>query len=135
MSTRFLASVCLALSAALTLSGCAAIPMSLALEGADAGMHMVSAESRSFTHSRSEVHTAVVKTLDELQIQLLRDREKGEKIKIVGKTNHLKIYLALEPITPVLTRVSIKVKKNWMMKDQMVAAEILGEIGQTLKHA
>lgn len=123
----------LILTVAVLLNGCAAIPISLALEGADAGMSFTSPNSRSFTHSKEEVHRATTEAFNKMQISVTKDKPKGENIKIRGKTEHLKVYVTLAFVTPTVTKASVKVKRNWFAKDQTVAAEILVQINQILR--
>jgi hypothetical protein len=123
----------LALAAAPGLSGCAAAPMAVAGAG-DISFTSTTAH-RSFTYSMAQVHEAVLQALDKMQIALSRNENKGDEVRIKGKTRHLTIHITLTPITPTVTKASINAKRNWLMKDQSVAAEILIQTGHVLDHA
>jgi hypothetical protein len=49
-----------------------------------------------------------------------------------GRTRHLKISIILDPITPVVTKVSNNAKRNWFVKDQTAAVEILIQMEHAL---
>jgi hypothetical protein len=117
------------------LGGCAALPISLIAEGADAGLGLASGNARSFTSSRAEVHAATLKALSLMEITVTKDQEKGEKIAMRAKTKHLKGSLTLATITPNLTKVEVKMKRNWFRKDVTVEAEILLQINRALRDA
>jgi hypothetical protein len=126
---------CVALGIMPLLGGCAAIPISMIAEGADAGIGMATGNARSYTYPRADVHAASLEAFRLMQIDVTRNQEKGEKIKIHGKTNHLKVALTLTAITPTLTKASIKVKKNWFSRDATVEAETLLQINRALRTA
>lgn len=122
----------LALVAAPGVGGCvAAVPVAVA--GAGSGVNFTSTTAyRSFTYSKAQVHTAALQALERMQITKTKDKKSGEDIKLKGKTKHLTIYITLAPITPTVTKASINAKKNWLMKDQTVAAEILIQMDHIL---
>ncbi len=115
-------------------SGCAAIPISLAMQGAaDAGMELASRDSRSFTHTKAQVKAATLEALERMQISVARQTEKKESEKIIGKTKKLSITIILAAITPKLTKVSVRAKRNWFSRDETVSAEILVQINRILR--
>ena len=127
----------LALTVAPGLSGCVAVPVVIA--GASSGISGINFTSttayRSFTYSKAQVHAAALQALERMRIAKTRDEKSGDDIKMKGKTKHLTIYITLAPITPTVTKASINAKKNWLMKDQTVAAEILIQMDQVLGRA
>ena len=127
----------LALAAAPGLSGCVAVPIVVA--GAGSGISGISFTSttayRTFTYSKAQVHAAALQALERMQIAKTKDEKSGDDIKMKGKTKHLAIYITLAPITPTVTKASINAKKNWLMKDQTVAVEILLQMDQALGRA
>ena len=126
----------LALAAALGLSGCVAAAVPVAVAGADTGINFTSTTAyRTFTYSKAQVHAATLQALERMRIAKTSDKKSGDGIEMKGKTKHLTIYITLAPITPTVTKASINAKKNWLMKDQTVAAEILIQMDQALKHA
>ena len=123
----------LALTMVPELGGCAAAPVAVA--GASSGISFSTTSTtayRCFTYSEAQVHAAVLKALGRMQITKIRDKKIGDDIKITGKTRHLRISIALVTVTPAVTKVSVNAKKNWFMKDQTVAVEILIQINQVL---
>ncbi|MCX5795955.1 MAG: DUF3568 family protein [Elusimicrobia bacterium] len=122
----------LALVATAGLSGCAAaVPVAVA--GAGSGISFTSTTAyRSFTYPQAQVHTAALQALRRMQIAKTKEKKSGEDIELKGKTKHLTIYITLAPITPTVTKASINAKRNWLMKDQTVAAEILIQMDQIL---
>ena len=90
---------------------------------------------RSFTYPKAQVHAAALQALERMQIQKTKDERNGDAIRMRCRTEHLKIYITLAPITPTVTKVSINAKKNWFMKDQTVAVEILSQMDQALGRA
>jgi hypothetical protein len=127
------AAFCLAVAAG-CLGGCALITVPVAVAGAGDGINYTSGTSdRAFTNSKAQVRAAVLQALDRMDISVLRDEKKGDAIKVVGKTKTLKITITLTSITPTLTKASIEAERNWLMKDQTVAAEILIQAGLFLK--
>jgi len=132
IGTRLRAILYLALTAMPGLSGCAAVPIAVA--GAGSGINFTSTTAyRSFTYSMSQVHEAALQALERMQIKKIKDEKNADDIKMKGKTKHLMIYITLAPITPKLTKASINARKNWLMKDQTVAAEILTQMDQLLE--
>jgi hypothetical protein len=127
----------LALAVAPGFSGCvAAIPV--AVSGAGSGLSFSTTSTiayRSFTYSKAQVYAATLQALERMQITKTKDEKSGDDIKIKGKTKHLTIFITLASITPSVTKVSIKAKKNWFMKDQSVAVEILIQMDQVLERA
>ena len=115
------------------LGGCAAVPMELAMEGADAGVSFTSADARSFTYSKVDVHAAAVAAMNHMQIKMVKDVGKGDNIKMEAKTKNLTIYMTLTFITPTVTKVAVKAKKNWFSKDTTVSSEILSQINLVLR--
>jgi len=124
----------LALAVAPGFSGCvAAIPV--AVSGAGSGLSFSTTSTiayRSFTYSKAQVYAATLQALERMQITKIEDKKIGDDIKITGKTRHLKIFIALVSVTPAVTKVSVNAKKNWFMKDQTVAVEILIQMNQVL---
>jgi hypothetical protein len=132
--TRLRALSCLALAAAPALSGCTAAPVVVSGAGSGLSFSMTSTTAyRAFTYPESRVHAAVLQALERMQIERTKDEEKGGVIKIAGRTRHLKIYVTLDPVTASVTKVSVNAKKNWFVKDQTVAVEILIQMNQALE--
>jgi hypothetical protein len=123
----------MALAAATGISGCAVAPATLLGAGGDINFTSTTA-NRTFTYSLDKVHAAALEALERMQIAKIKDIRKGDAIKMQGKTRHLKILIDLATITPSVTKVSINAKKNWFMKDQSVAVEILIQMAKVLDH-
>lgn len=90
---------------------------------------------RSFTYSIILVRAATLQAFQRMQIVLLKDENHGDRVTITGKTKSLTINIALIPVTPAVTKAAVNAKKNWLKKDQTVAAEILFQIAQILDRA
>jgi hypothetical protein len=134
--TRLRALSFLALAATMGLGGCVAVPMGISVVGAGSGISFTSTIAyRSFTYPRAQVRAAALEAMARMQITKTKDEKKGDEIKIKGETKHLTIYITLDSITPAVTKASVNAKKNWFMKDQSVAFEILLQMEQVLGRA
>ena len=123
----------MALAMAFGLSGCvAAVPVAVA--GAGSGINFTSTTAyRSFTYSKDQVHASALQALERMQIVKTKDEKSGDDIEMQGKTKHLTISITLTAITPAVTKASVNARRNWFMKDQTVAAEILIQMDQVLR--
>jgi hypothetical protein len=126
--------VILVLAMTPVLSGCAAAPVAVAGAGSGiSGISFISSTAyRSFTFSMDQVHTAALKALERMQITKIRDEKSGDDVKMKCRTKHLTINITLVPVTPVVTEASIKARKNWLVRDEALAAEILVQMDQIL---
>ena len=126
----------LTFSASLALGGCAALALPMLaplLGGGSSGLVKAGTEYakngtvyRTFSAPFDHVRLAMLDTFQRLDVKVLeedRDWDTGI-LTIRGAAYDRKVTLALEPVTPGMTRVQVKVGKGWG-RDQATASEIV----------
>ena len=129
----------------LSMTGCiaaAAIPalglaaMSDAAGGmAKAGVEhsMSGATYRTFTAPLAEVHTAVLQSFRDLEIEVTEDEllEDG-RMRVAAEARDRHITVKLEPVTPALTRLMMSVRRGWVGRDASTSTELIEQTARTL---
>jgi len=128
---------------ATALHGCAAIPLA-ALAGPllDVGGGVLvktgteySASGtiyRTFSVPVAQVYGAVIETFRRAQITVTRDDASPQRDRIAGKLYGRRVHVELLPLTPVLTSMSLGVKRNILASDKATASELLAQTEQML---
>ena len=120
---------------ALALSGCAAIPLSLA-SGAfsggagaavNAGTEYASGGVvyRTFTLPLDELRLALGDALARMEIAVVRDEVVGDERRIEAHAHERVIKLRLEPVSRTVTRLRLVVSEKPFKKDRATASEIV----------
>jgi hypothetical protein len=126
---------------ALALSGCAAIPLSLASGAFSGGAGAaVSAGTeyasggvvyRTFTLPLDELRLALGDTLARMEIAVVRDEVVGDERRIEAHAHDRVIKLRLEPVSRTVTRLRLVVSENPFKKDRATASEIVTQTERT----
>jgi len=119
---------------ALISAGCAAAPVALLPMAAPA---MVSGASGGISYTFTNIATNVsnypmeqvaeanLKALRKMGIEVMRVRKAEKQVKIKARTEGLYIYITVEYLTPVLTRLSVNARRGFIRKDKVTAFEIM----------
>jgi hypothetical protein len=133
------ATALLVLCAALLLSGCAALPLGAvgaAAISSGAGSAMRAGTEytlggtvyRTFTASPETVHATTLATLQRLGVRMNEEeRDENGFVTLRGAAYDRSVTIGLEPVTPVMTRLRMVVRRG-ITKDRATAAEILAHI-------
>jgi hypothetical protein len=130
---------------AIVACGCAALPLgalgAAAVSGgassamkAGTDMSFGGTVSRTFSAPLEEVHDAALATLQRLGIKTTEEErtEHGHAV-VHGEAYGRTVSVAIEPITPVMTRVSLAVRSG-LTRDRATAHEILVQTERALEH-
>jgi hypothetical protein len=123
--------------------GCAAIPIAaLGASALEAGAGAVvktgteytmsGAAHRTFTIPLQDVHVATLAAFDRAGVTVARDEPSKQGRRIVGRADHRSVNVRLMPLTPVLTSMTLIVKRNLLVKDRATTSELLEQIEQVL---
>jgi uncharacterized protein DUF3568 len=129
---------------ALTASGCAAAAVAAvgvaAMSDAAGGVAKAGVEHtmggstyRTFSAPLPEVRAAVLRSFYELEIDVTKDeaREDG-RARIMGRAQSREITVNLEPVTPVLTRLKMFVRKGWLGRDRATSDQLIEQTARAL---
>jgi hypothetical protein len=129
---------------ALLLQGCALLPVaalgSALLEAGGGALVKTGTEYtasglaiRTFAIPAVDVQAATLRTFDRTRVALVKDEvsETGQ-ITILGEAPHRKVRVRLNPLTPTLTQMELRVKRNILASDKATASELLAETERTL---
>ncbi len=130
-----------ALCLTLLLSGCGALPVSIAAlipvfvsaGGGGVAYTVTSVAYQTFSHPFEEVEGAVHDALEKMEIETVGNEDIEDGIKITASTKKLKIYITMEKITPATTKVKVNAKRGTFLKDKATAKEILVQVGRMLE--
>ena len=130
--------------AAFALHGCAAPVMMAPLMGSalsggasavgKAGTEHLSNGTivRTLVEPMDRVHQAVTDTLRAVEITVQEDAVAADGGKIVADARHAAVQVKLEPLTPTLTRLSLRVKRGHFTRDRATASELVEQIDKLL---
>jgi uncharacterized protein YceK len=131
---------------AVALSGCAAIPLSLASIGAgafsggagaavSAGTEYASGGVvyRTFTLPLDELRLALGDTLARMEIAVVRDEVVGDERRIEARAHQRVIKLRLEPVSRTVTRLRLVVSEKPFKTDRATASEIVTQTERTVE--
>ena len=132
------------LTAAVALSGCAALPLAAVagplLDVGGGALVKTGTEysangtaRRTFRLPSAEVHTAVLETFRRAEIPVARDETARDgHQKIVGQAHGRTVRVRIVSLTPVLTAMELDVKRNLLASDAATASELLAETEQVI---
>lgn len=117
-------------------SGCAAIPLTVALGGAfSAGAGAVvnagreyaksGAVYRTFAVPQAELRAAMSEVLERMELAVVRDAMDDDDRVIEARANEREILLRLEPVTRTVSRLRVVVEHGWLGKDLATATTIV----------
>jgi hypothetical protein len=85
---------------------------------------------RTFTASPEILHSTTLATLDRLGVRMnVEERDENGFVTLRGEAYDRSITIGLEPVTPVMTRLRMVVRRG-ITRDRATAAEILAHIEQ-----
>ncbi|HEY2386962.1 MAG TPA: hypothetical protein VGK30_08380 [Candidatus Binatia bacterium] len=88
---------------------------------------------RTFAIPAGDVRAATLTTFDRTQVAVVADEvSKKGIITLTGEAPHRKIRVRLIPLTPTLTQMELRVKRNILASDKATASELLAETERTL---
>ena len=88
---------------------------------------------KTFTASEEGLHTATLKTLKRMDIQV-KEREQTEAgSKIVAEAADRIIEIEVDRLSPNTSRMRVNANQGWLFKDRATAMEILIQTERTLK--
>ena len=130
-----------ALCFTLLLSGCGALPVSVAAlipvfvsaGGGGVAYTITSVAYQTFSYSFEEVEGAVHGALKKMEIGELGREEFEDGLEISAATKKLHIYITMEEITPATTKVKVNAKRGAFLKDKSTAKEILEQVERVLE--
>ncbi len=119
------------------LAGCAelglAVPVAAAGGAAGVNYSLTNNAYKTMSYSLADVETALHKALQKMNIsETAIDREES-KVGISAIAGELAIHVALEQITPTVTRIEVSAKKDLVIKDKATAAEIIVQTEKNLE--
>jgi hypothetical protein len=133
------------LCAVVLLQGCAALPLGAvgaAAVSSGAGTAMRAGTEytlggtvyRTFTAPPETLHSTTLATLHRLGVRMNEEeRDENGFVTLRGEAYDRSITVGLEPVTPVMTRLRMVVRRG-ITKDRATAAEILAHIERAFPH-
>jgi len=122
------------IAVAMASAGCAAAPVALmpvaaqgVVAGASGGISysITNVATKVTNHPMEEVAEANIKGLGKLGIELIGKTGDERRIEIEARTEKLYIYITIEYMTPVLTRLKVNAKRGLVTKDKDAAFMIV----------
>ena len=133
-----IAAVCAAAVAVLgpSLQGCAAVPLAIVagslLEAGGSVIVKTGTEytasgtaRRTFNAPAGQVHAGVLEAFSRAQIMVVRDHAALPRHRIDGIMRGRRVRVDLLPLTPMLTAMTLDVKRNAFASDKATASELL----------
>lgn len=126
---------------ALLISGCGALPITLAgalpmmVSGASGGVAYTFTNTayKTFSYPIEAVEGSLHAALIKMDIKEVDSKVKDDGIDITAKTRKLKIYIWIEHVTAFTTRVKVNAKRGAFLKDKATATEIIVQIEKELE--
>lgn len=87
---------------------------------------------KTFTAPAADVRRASLKTLKRMGMKVTKDKSTKEGFSIRATAMDREIYIDLERVTQVTTRMRIDVDKGEIFKDRATASEIIVQTAYTL---
>ncbi len=130
-----------ALALTLLISGCGALPVSVAAfipifvsaGGGGVAYTVTSVAYKTFSYPLKDVENAVHGALEKMEIGEFGNEVLEDGIEISAATKKLHIYITMEEITSATTKVKVNAKRGTFLKDKATAREILVQIGRVLE--
>lgn len=121
--------------ALLCLQGCVATALTVASLAGTAGLdHTLEGIAfKTFTEPLDEVQSAIIETLDRMEIALLDTDQTGDGWEFTAEASDRKIEIQLESLTPNTTRMRVVANEgDIFLKDSATASEIIVQTAETL---
>jgi hypothetical protein len=126
---------------ALLLSGCGALPITLAgvlpiiASGAGGGVAytMTNIAYKTFSYPIGEVEGSLHAALEKMEIKEVGSEKLEYGVNVTAETRKLDIYIWMEEVTASTTRVKVNAKKGAILKDKATATEIIVQIEKGLE--
>ena len=131
----------IALGTLLLLAGCGTLPVTITalipsvLSGAGGGVAytVTNIAYKTFTYPIEEVEGANRMALEKMGIEAVERKHKEDRVKLKAETKRLTIYITLESITPVTTKIKVNAKRMGILKDKSTATELIEQTGWFLE--
>jgi hypothetical protein len=128
------------------LAGCAAIPLAVvagSLLEAGGGMIVKTGTEytasgtavRTFNVPAGQVHAGVLEAFSRAQIMVVRDEASPKRHRVKGLMQGRSVYVDILPLTPVLTALTLDVKRNVIASDKATASELLAQVERVVNDA
>ena len=89
--------------------------------------------ARTFSASTDDVHETALSTLQRLGVKVLEEeRDRDGLMTIHGRAYDRRVTMKIEPVTPVMTRVMLRVRHGWS-KDEATATEIVAQVARDVE--
>jgi hypothetical protein len=94
---------------------------------------MGGATYRTFSAPVAEVHTAVLQSFRDLEIDVTEDELLDDgRFRVAAEARDRNITIKLEPVTPALTRLRMFVRKGWLGRDAATSTELVEQTARAL---
>ncbi|MCP3676993.1 MAG: DUF3568 family protein [Deltaproteobacteria bacterium] len=131
----------IALTSFLLMAGCDTLPITVTalipsvLSGAGGGVAYTITNTvyKTFSYPTEEVEEAKRRALEKMGIEVVERKHKKYRINISAETKRLKIYISLESITPVTTKIKVNAKRMGILKDKSTATELIEQTGRFIE--
>jgi len=88
---------------------------------------------RTFSAPLDDVHSALLQSFSDLEIDITEDETSDDgSAKIAAEAFKRKITVQLEPVTPVLTRLKMVVRRGWFGRDRATSTELIDQTERAL---
>jgi Protein of unknown function (DUF3568) len=88
---------------------------------------------RTFTAPLTVVHSAVLQSFQELELDVTEDELLDDgRMRVAAEARDRHITVKLEPVTPVLTRVMMFIRKGWIGRDSSTSMELIEQTARAL---
>lgn len=118
------------LAAPLVFGSCAALAISGTSQGVAYTFNNIA--YRTFTYTKPEVISAARQALKRMQIKYDGKETDSSSYKIFAEAQNLKIRITISSLTPRATKFAVNAKRNFLLKDRAVAAEIINQVDLAL---
>ncbi|WP_018607889.1 DUF3568 family protein [Uliginosibacterium gangwonense] len=126
----FIATLCVAILLTQSMTGCAALAVSLAGAGAGAGIsHQVNGvATRTFSEPLTKMDSALLVAAKRMTIQVDTVEATGSSHTLKGRVGDLDVTVEMEALSGTVTRVDVTARKNLFRVDSATAQEIVTQI-------
>jgi len=126
----FIATVCASFLIMQSMTGCAALAVSLAGAGAGAGIsHQVNGvATRTFSEPLTKMDNALLVATKRMTIQVDTVEATGNAHTLKGRVGDLDITVEMEALSGTVTRVDVTARKNLFRVDSATAQELVTQI-------
>jgi hypothetical protein len=126
------------------LQGCAALPLAAlggaALQSGAGAVVKTGTEyttggtaHRTFIIPENAVRAAIIQAFDRAGVEITEQkRDDDDDVHILGDLHKRTVHAKVTPLSPMLTAVTLVVKRNFFVKDRATTSELLEQIEQVL---